>query len=34
MLEEVKAKKLGWPRLTPSDVQNLIAYIDSKKPAK
>jgi len=34
MLEEVKAKKVGWPKLTPDDVQNLIAYIDSKKQVK
>ena len=34
MLEEVKAKKVGWPKLTAEDVQNLIAYIDSKKQVK
>ena len=34
MLEQMKAKNVAWPRLTPGDVENLIAYIDSKKPAK
>jgi mono/diheme cytochrome c family protein len=31
MLEQMKAKNVAWPRLTPGDVENLIAYIDSKK---
>lgn len=31
MLEQMKARKVAWPRLTPGDVQNLIAYIDAKK---
>ncbi len=30
MLSEMKAKGVSWPRFTPADVENLIAYIDSK----
>jgi cytochrome c551/c552 len=34
MLKEMQAKGIQWPRLTPGDVQNLIAYIDSRAGAK
>jgi mono/diheme cytochrome c family protein len=34
MLGQMNAKGIRWPRLKPADVQNLIAYIDSKGPAR
>jgi mono/diheme cytochrome c family protein len=34
MLKQMQAKGIQWPRMTPADVENLIAYIDSKGAAK
>ena len=34
MLSQMKAKGISWPRMTTSDVENLIAYIDSGRTPK
>lgn len=34
MLEQMKAKNVAWPRMTPSDVENLIAWIDVQSRAR
>jgi cytochrome c551/c552 len=34
MLKQMQAKGVQWPRLTPADVENLIAWIDSQAATK